>query len=108
MSLQVLIVDDLADFFGDFFYIMVPLCYMYTYRQLFGYGFWGTVWRTLLTLASSFMIVLMIMIICDMEKGSETYTNILYQMIGVLFTLSLVMILGSMFLSKNLARRSEK
>ena len=32
----------------DIFYILFPLYYFYCYRQLFGYGFWGTLWRLLI------------------------------------------------------------
>lgn len=41
MSIQVLIVDDFADFITEYFYILFPLCYLYAYRQLFGYRFGG-------------------------------------------------------------------
>ena len=72
MSIQVLIVDDLADFFSDFFYIMVPLCYMYAYRQLFEYRFWGNLWRTLTMLASGIMLAMLVITITEwLTIGTE-------------------------------------
>ena len=43
-------------------YLLIPLCYFCCYRQLFGYGVWGTIWR--LALSFSVWLVLFIMAIC--------------------------------------------
>jgi hypothetical protein len=33
---------------SDLFVLLMPYYYYYSYRQLFGYGIWGTTWRLLL------------------------------------------------------------
>ena len=66
MAILALFVDDLADFFGDYFYILLPLCYFYVYRQLFGYDFWGNFWRVVFTLESGFFLAVMAMTIVDL------------------------------------------
>ena len=52
-SLMLLIVI-LRNLAGDWILILGPLYYCIAYRQLFGYGVWGTIWRTLLSIGSVF------------------------------------------------------
>ena len=54
MAILVLIVDDLYDFFGVYFYLLLPFCYYFAYKQLFGYGYWASFWRVLIVLGSGF------------------------------------------------------
>ena len=42
-----LIISVLSDI-DDIFILLIPIYYYYSYRQLFGYGIWGTVWRLFL------------------------------------------------------------
>ncbi|MBR3412207.1 MAG: DUF3667 domain-containing protein [Bacteroidales bacterium] len=45
------------------FIILVAAYYYVTYRQLFGYRFWGTLWRMLLAIAVAFFLIILIMAI---------------------------------------------
>ena len=45
LSIEVLVYDCLADCITGFITLMMPLCYLFTYKQLFGYSMWGTFWR---------------------------------------------------------------
>ena len=56
MSAMVMIVDNLADILTDWFYVMIPFCYIYANWQLFVYSYWGTIWRTLIVLISGLML----------------------------------------------------
>ncbi len=107
MAIQVLIVDNLADFFGDYFYILLPLCYFYVYRQLFGYGFWGNFWRVFILLGSGFFLVLLAMTIAELTTTPKSYTDELKAIIELLFC-SVVPILVGMYISKITFKRREK
>ena len=48
MSSLVLIFYMLRSLFGNVMLVLIPVYYCIAYRQLFGYGVWGTIWRTLL------------------------------------------------------------
>ena len=48
MSSLVIIVVMLRALLGDVMLLLIPVYFYATYRQLFGYGVWGTLWRTLL------------------------------------------------------------
>jgi len=48
MSSVVLIAVMLRALLGNVMLVLIPIYYCIAYRQLFGYGLWGTVWRTLL------------------------------------------------------------
>lgn len=52
MGSLVLICITLRNLLGDGVLSLIPLFYFIAYRQLFGYGIWGTCWRTLLCLGS--------------------------------------------------------
>lgn len=101
MSIEVLLVDDLADIFSSVFLILIPLCYMYTNRQLFNYGPWGTIWRTLLVLVSGMMLAVLTMYIYDIftpEDGQQMGGSI--SGIVLLFLASNLLMLVGMGLSK--------
>ena len=100
VAIQVLIVDDLADFFGDYFYILLPLCYFYDYRQLFGYGFWGNFWRVVITLGSGFFFVLLAMTITELlTTVPKSYVEE-YKAIAQLSYSSVLPVLVGWFISK--------
>ena len=101
MSVMVLIVDDLADMFGDWFYIMVPFCYAYTNRQLFGYGYWGTIWRTALVIISGLMLAGTVLYTYDMMipgAGNDLSHNLAG--IGILLTANMVLVLIDVHISR--------
>ncbi len=50
MSSLVLFCIMLRALFGDWTTILIPIFYFIAYHQLFGYGVWGTLWRTILCL----------------------------------------------------------
>ena len=100
MAIQVLIVDDLADFFGDYFYIMLPLCYFYVYRQLFGYDYWGNFWRVAVTLVSGFLLAALALSITDLMTATPKSYADEFIAIKELTFYSVVPILVGMFISK--------
>ena len=100
MAIQFLFVDDLADFFGDYFYILLPMCYFYVYRQLFGYGFWGNFWRVVITLGSGFLLAALALAIADLLTATpKSYADEFIAMRD-LTLYSVVPILVGMFISK--------
>ncbi len=66
MAILVLIVECLIDFFGYYFYVLIPLCYFYAYRQLFGYDYWGNFWRVVVTLVSGFLLAALALTIAEL------------------------------------------
>ena len=108
MAIQVLIVDDLSDFFGDFFYILLPLCYFYAYRQLFGYGFWGNFWRVVITLVSGFLLAALALTITELPTTTpKSYTEE-FKAITELIYCSVVPILVGVYISRRTFKRRKK
>ncbi|MBO7610282.1 MAG: DUF3667 domain-containing protein [Muribaculaceae bacterium] len=108
MAIQVLIVDDLADFFGDYFYILLPLCYFYAYSQLFGYGFWGNFWRVVITLGSGFLLAALALTIAELLTTiPKSYVEEYKAMADLIFC-SMVPIIVGMYISKKTFNRREK
>ena len=100
MATQFLFVDDLADFFGDYFYILLPLCYFYVFRQLFGYGFWGNFWRVAVVLESGFFLAVMTMTIAEVLTTMHLSHVNEYKAIVQSIPFWLLPILVGMFISK--------
>ena len=109
LSMQVLIVDDIADIFSDAFYVLIPLCYAYVNRQLFGYGFWGTIWRTLAVMVSGLILAFSAIYLYDFFSSSEGYSSI-HDLLGyfILLALGLALTFSFMGISKLCARHQEK
>ena len=104
MGIQFLIIDILADFFGDFFYIMVPMCYFYVYRQLFGYNFWGNLWRVLLMFMSGILLALFAISFPDwLIRGSTNNSKHLFLFV----ILAVVFMIAGMLISKMLAKHKK-
>ena len=107
MSLQVLIVDDLADFFSSIFYIMIPLCYLYAYRQLFGYGFWGNLWRGLLMLASGALFAILALSIIEFLTTDPPHSIGVFLIVCCAILATVSMLFG-MLISKSQAQGGEE
>ena len=108
MAIQVLIVECLADFFGYYAYILIPLYFFYAYMQLFGYGFWGNFWRVVITLGSGFLLAALAMTIIEMMTIIPKSYVEEYKAITQLTTCSVVPILVGMYISKITFERKEK
>lgn len=73
-------------FFGAKSLFFVPIYYFFSYKQLFGYGIWGTLWRTVLCLVTGLCGLLLAVDIEDFffEAGFfETYgaANIIFNLV---------------------------
>ena len=108
MAILVLFVECLIDLFGYYFYIMIPLCYFYVYRQLFGYGFWGNFWRVAVTLGSGFLLAALALSITDLLTATPKSYADEFIAIRDLTLYSVVPILVGMFISKKTFELREK
>ena len=60
MSTLVLLIFVLSQAFAGWLLWLVPVYYYIAFRQLFGYGVWGTFWRTALAWSISPVLALLI------------------------------------------------
>jgi hypothetical protein len=60
MSTLVLLIFVFSHILGGWLLWLVPVYYYIAYRQLFGYGIWGTLWRTVLTLSIGYILAMII------------------------------------------------
>lgn len=54
---------------GFWIFWLVPIYYVISYHQLFGYGWWGTLWRTALCIWTGLTLILII------EKATNYFMN---------------------------------
>ena len=73
----VLICITLRALISDWLILLVPICNFIAYRQLFGYGFWGTLWRTLLSMGIVMYVfaVISMTCLCLAGKYPSTYSS---------------------------------
>ena len=107
LSMQVLLIDDLADISSDVFYALIPLCYTHVNKQLFGHSLWGTIWRTLAVMVSGLFLALSGNYLYGMLVADDPSThNLLWwaMLVFVAFTLTVI----AMAIAKHSARREKK
>ena len=108
MAILALFVECLIDLFGYYFYILIPLCYFYVYRQLFGYDYWGNFWRVAITLGSGFLLAALALAITDLLTATPKSYADEFIAIKYLTFYSVVPILVGMFISKKTFDLREK
>ena len=105
MSTLVLIIFVLSQAFAGWLLWLVPIYYFIAYRQLFGYGIWGTLWRTIMTWSVSLFLALVLSLevlyitgqIPPGEDSASTYT------LGLSFFI--VICLGILFIGYWIGKR---
>lgn len=60
---------------GDWFYLVVLFYYIIAYYQLFGYGWWGSIWRTVLTGFEGFFLLLTLSMLVESVYGKPFFDN---------------------------------
>ena len=61
MATLFLLIDTLAQLTVMRLKILFPLCYVVTFKQLFGYGWWGTLWRLFFCFAIYFGLIVFVL-----------------------------------------------
>ena len=69
MASLVLVCLMLRALISDWLILLIPLCAFVVYHQLFGYGVWGTLWRTILGLGAVSYIFLIALVIWIWVSG---------------------------------------
>jgi len=69
MGSLVLLIIVLRGLISNWFVILVPIYYYIAYKQLFGYGVWGTLWRTILSIGIIFYFFGVVMFVSMRISG---------------------------------------
>ncbi|MCR5819568.1 MAG: DUF3667 domain-containing protein [Bacteroidaceae bacterium] len=72
MATLSLLIDTVAQLTVLRINILFPICYIVTYRQLFGYGLWGTLWRLFFCVAIGTMLIIIAFIAAMFLFNAET------------------------------------
>lgn len=109
MASIVLICIMLRAAIANWLILLVPICNFIVYRQLFGYGFWGTLWRTILCLGFVFYFFAVIIVTVKYLHGelpAEHSTATVIAMAAALIVAGLGILLLGWWISKKTARKS--
>ena len=90
MSSLVLICVLLRSFVGEWELSLIPLAFFVAYHQLFGYGIWGTLWRTLLSIGSVFYLFGVLMMVWMYLSGKYTAVHSVKGTLGMAAVLILL------------------
>ena len=109
MSSLVLIISTAAKAVDALIWLM-PVYYFITYKQLFGYSFWGTFWRTALVLYEGiffFFLILFIAILALSALIKDLYEDDLTLIALIVFTVIIVAInVAFLLLGYNISKKS--
>ena len=112
MSTLVLLIFVLAEAFAKWLLWLVPVYYYIAFRQLFGYGVWGTLWRTALTWSISYILALLIsvevMFITGQAPPGEDVKTITIGFFAMLIVCLGVLYIGYLIGKRTAAKRSAK
>ena len=74
--------------------LIVPVLYFIDYKQLFGYGWWGTLWRwaAMVTMGASFLLMTFILINNRVELMSADGQKLWVQLMPKLFMLLMLIV----------------
>jgi hypothetical protein len=70
---------------------LIPIYYFITYRQLFGYGWWGTLWRTILCIYLGMILIIVVVWVANFIMGAPHWSPITI-ILGIGSTLFLTLI----------------
>ena len=88
------------------FLILVPFYYIVTYRQLFGYGFWGTLWRLTISSVVWFNIILFFCcLIIAFDKPTDYPLHALIIISLFVLLISLIILFIGYIISKRTSKK---
>ena len=110
MSTLVLLIFVLNRIFTGWLLWLVPVYYYIAFRQLFGYGVWGTLWRTALTWSISLILALLIAleymnVTGQMHPGEDSAGTYTEGFIGLFIICLGILFLGYWIGKRQAARR---
>ncbi|MBR5654094.1 MAG: DUF3667 domain-containing protein [Prevotella sp.] len=68
------VVNLISEPLSDWLFIFVPCYYVITYHQLFGYGWWGTIWRVTGCLLAVLLVVICFIVVWKFYFSSNAST----------------------------------
>lgn len=92
---------------GTWVLSIIPLYYIIAYHQLFGYGIWGTIWRTILCLGSVMCFIAVITMACMYFTGNITSAHYSGNVMGLAVVL-LLLIVGAVWLGWWISKRQQR
>lgn len=111
ISTLALIIGFIGDVVGDWFLLAFPVYYVVTLRQLFGYSWWGSLWRFIVCIFEvGILLILIVMTAMFFSKGYKISNKPSTYLIGfIFFTLIGAGIFAlSDFISRRTARKRKK
>ena len=107
MGSLVLLFIVLRALIGQWVAVLIPVYYFIAYRQLFGYGIWGTLWRTVLSIGIIFYffgVAMMVSMRISKEFWAEHTTWEFLSMFGAFLLLGAGILFFGYWISKRTAR----
>ena len=91
--------------FGNIAFLMIPVYFYFTYRQLFGYGVWGTIWRLgVCFIEGLFLLSLPIVFIILAHEDNATIR--IFIAIAILLFFIVLMFLPTYFINRWVSKKT--
>jgi len=109
MASLVLICIMLRALIADWLILLVPIFNFIVYRQLFGYGFWGTLWRTILCVGFVFYLFAVLIVTVKYLNGelpADHSTAVVIAMAAALIAAGVGVLLLGWWIGKKTAHKN--
>lgn len=110
MTTLVLMIMIVAEpFLGDHFYWVILFYYIVAYHQLFGYGWWGTIWRTVLTGFEGFFLLITLSMLVESIYGKPFVDNSIlnWLFVAVVIIVNVVLVVVCYYISRLTRRKAD-
>lgn len=109
MTTLVLIIMIVTEkYLGDHFYWVVLFYYIIAYHQLFGYGWWGTIWRTALAGFEGFFLLLTLSMALESIYGKPFFMDSAqnWSFVAIIVILNVAIVVVSFYVIRFISRKS--
>ena len=108
LVLMIMIVTE--TFLGDWFYLVVLFYYIIAYHQLFGYGWWGSIWRTVLTGFEGFFLLLTLFMAVESIYGKPFFEESIlnWSLVAIIILINVAILVACYYISRYTSQRAAK
>lgn len=107
LSVQALLLGLLNYLFGNIDSVLMPIYMIITYKQLFGYGWWGTLWRCGVTIVVAFMMMFPLVAI-GFLFGDDERTRNMIEVGPILLAFTVILIVVMLYVSYRIGKRTHR
>lgn len=106
VSTQSLLLTFLDYLSADFENVVATIFLIITYRQLFGYSWWGTLWRLIITVLTALMMILPLFLVAFLFSNDDRKDDVIRAGLWLL-AIAILLVAVMLFVTYRISRKKE-